>query len=56
MTPLQLKIIYNAVVIRVQRGEDPVDVINTYEKLSNDEKKEIYNALQDQLEEEKNGA
>lgn len=56
MTPLQLKIIYNAVVIRVQRGENPVDVINSYEKLSSDEKKEIYDALQEQIEEEKNGA
>lgn len=56
MTPLQLKVIYNAVVIRTQRGEDAVDVINSYEKLSKDEKKQIYDALQEQIEEEKNGA
>lgn len=56
MTPLQLKIIYNAVVIRVQRGESAVDVINSYEKLSNDEKKILYESLQEQIEEETNGA
>lgn len=56
MSPLQLKIIYNAVVIRTQRGEDIVEIINSYEKLTPEEKKTIYDALQEQMKEERDGA
>lgn len=41
MTPLQLKIIYNACVIRLERGEDLQDIINSYPKLSEEEKQEL---------------
>lgn len=49
MSPLQLKIIYNAVTIRVQRGEDIMTVINSYEKLSQEEKDLIYKNVTEQL-------
>ena len=39
MTPLQLKIIFNAIKIRVSRGEDLEEAINSYSKLSPEEKK-----------------
>lgn len=41
MTPLQLKIIYNACVIRLDRGEDLQDILNSYPKLSEEERQEL---------------
>lgn len=37
MTPLQLKIIQKAVQIRVNRGEDIDEVLESYTKLSSEE-------------------
>lgn len=45
MTPLQLKVIYNACVIRVQRGEDINEVLNSYPKLTFSEYEELKNKL-----------
>lgn len=38
MTPLQIKIIQRAIQIRVDRGEDVDEVINSYTKLDEVEK------------------
>lgn len=45
MSPLQLKIILNACLIRVKRGEDAQEVINSYEKLTEEEKQLILDQL-----------
>lgn len=47
MTPLQLKVIYNACVIRLQRGEDIDDVLNSYPKLTFSEYAELKKKLDD---------
>ena len=49
MSPLQMKIIYNACKIRMSRGEDPIEIVNSYEKLTETEKQLILDEL---LEEE----
>ena len=41
MTPLQLKIIFNAIKIRVSRGEDLDEAINSYTKLTPQEKQHL---------------
>ena len=45
MTAIQLKIIQSAVAIRVRRGEDILYVLETYPKLSQEERVIIYNNL-----------
>ena len=51
MTPLQLKIIFNACKIRVLRGEDINEVIDSYEKLTSDERQIIFDQLTEVIEE-----
>ena len=46
MTKLQLKIITNAVRIRVERGEDIDEVLTSYTKLTDAEKEQIKAAIQ----------
>lgn len=46
MSPLQLKIIFNACKIRVSRGEDIDDVLDSYEKLTPEEKEQLREQLQ----------
>lgn len=52
MSPLQLKIIFNACKIRVARGEDLAEVVDSYEKLTSDEKDILYKELKTYLDEE----
>lgn len=42
MTTLQLKVIQSAVAIRVRRGEDIEYVLDSYTKLTDDERAIIY--------------
>ena len=48
MSPLQLKIIYNACKIRVSRGEEAQEVVDSYEKLSAEEKQTILDMLKEE--------
>lgn len=50
MSPLQLKIIYNACKIRVSRGEDLAEVVDSYDKLTSQEKQILYDELIQYLE------
>ena len=50
MSPLQLKIIFNACKIRVSRGEEPEEVVDSYEKLTSAEKQLLYDELISYLE------
>ena len=45
MTALQLRVIQNAVAIRVRRGEDIEDVLDSYPKLTEEECWIIYTNL-----------
>lgn len=51
MTPLQLKVIYNACVIRIQRGEDIEEILNSYPKLTFSEYEELKKKLSEFSEE-----
>lgn len=48
MSPLQLKIIYNACKIRVSRGESPIAVVDSYEKLTSEERQTILDLLEEE--------
>lgn len=50
MSPLQLKIIINACKIRVSRGESPIEVVDSYEKLTSEEKQFILEILEEENE------
>ena len=41
MSPLQLKVIYNACVIRLGRGEDIETILDSYPKLSQEEREQL---------------
>ena len=45
MTPLQLKVIYNACLIRLQRKENINDILDSYTKLSPKEREILYSEL-----------
>lgn len=51
MSPLQMKIIYNACKIRVKRGEDIEEVVDSYSNLTSEEKQIILDELKKELEE-----
>lgn len=48
MSPLQLKIIINACKIRISRGEDMYEVVDSYEKLSADERTYVLDILREE--------
>lgn len=45
MTELQLKIIINAAKIRICRGENPATILDSYPKLSPEERERVMRAI-----------
>lgn len=48
VTPLAYKIIKKAVILRVKRGEDAVEVINDYPKLSDTQRAQMLLELEEE--------
>lgn len=48
VTPAAYKIIKKAVILRIKRGENAVEVINNYPKLSDTQRAQMFLELQDE--------
>lgn len=48
VTPSAYKIIKRAVILRINRGEDPIEVIDSYPKLSDTQRAQMLVELQEE--------